>query len=303
MNDVTRDLDWIELVLGFACNCRCKACPSAIHSGGDAMTSREIAGWLRRGRDLGASGVWFGGGEPTLHPNLVAAVGRARELGYQRIRIQSNGLRFAYPEFAEKIIGAGANEFSLPILDADEAAYNAFTRDDRSFELLIRGLGNLNQLGVGLEGDVLITAQNAGRLEQAVQRFAGLGLTAFTFWLVSMHGLDPPAHAHRVPAMSALVPELLGAMDAADSLGASAVSLHTPPCVLPSSHRGRYRHAGHWRLLVATPGAEPFMTETSPMEGGVFLDGCGECSWRSRCLGLRADYLEIHGPGGVDPIA
>jgi hypothetical protein len=78
--------------------------------------------------------------------------------------------------------------------------------------------------------------------------------------------------------------------------------LHTPPCVLPGSHRDRYRHSGHFRLLVATPGGQRFMTEASPMEGGVFLPACNSCQARVDCLGLRADYLDLHGSDGIEPI-
>ncbi len=286
---------WIELVLGMSCNCRCRACPSSHHDGGEPMSSREIAAWLERGRRLGATGAWFGGGEPTLHPSLPSAVARARKLGYQRVRLQTNALRLAYADYAHKLVRAGVSEISVPVLGANGHSYDAFTRREGSYELLVQGIRNVAALGASVEGDVLITAQSMDRMAEAVERFADLGLSRFTFWLVSMHGLDAQRHAHRLPAMEALAPHLQRAMERAESLGAGAATLHTPPCVLARRHRPRYVHAGTWRLLVKTPGAAPFWAEQSPMEGGHYLPGCGACAWRGRCLGLRADYLEIHG--------
>ena len=144
-----------------------------------------------------------------------------------------------------------------------------------------------------LEGDLLMTAQTLDQLVPAVRRFASLGVAGFNAWLVSTHGLDGDAHGEQVPPMAAAAEAVVGAMEAADALGVESATLHTPPCVLPR----------RMRLLVVTPGgAEPFMAEASPMEGGVYLDGCARCSWRERCLGLRADYLALHGPDGLDPI-
>ena len=300
MKETAAKLDWIELVLGMSCNCRCQACPSSYHSSGEPMSTREIAVWLKRGRQRGATGVWFGGGEPTLHPGLLAAVARARQLGYQRIRVQTNALRLAYPAYAEKLVHAGATEISVPLLGADEASYDAFTRRERSFELLVQGIRHVAALGVRVEGDVLITAQSAGQLAEAVERFAELGLAHFYFWLVSLHGLDEGQHSHRLPTMTALVPQLQRALERAEAQKIDATTLHTPPCVLAPKYRRRYVHAGTWRLLVVTPGNEPFRAEESPMEGGVFLTGCAACAWRQRCLGLRADYLKVH---GGDPFA
>lgn len=297
-----KKIDWIELVLGFSCNLGCRACPSTLQPDAGAMTSKEIARWLSRGRQGGAEGVWFGGGEPTLHPNLLAAARRARELGYQRIRVQTNGMRFADAAYAAKMVEAGLSEVAVAIMGAEKEAHDAFTRDARSFELLVQGIGNLVDQGVRVEGDVLMTAQSAGGLDRAVERFAGLGVCSFCFWLVSLHGLDAARHAHRVPPMAALVPHLQQALKRGSELGVDCATLHTPPCVLPEAHQDKYRHAGTWRLLVITPGAEPFMAEESPIEGGVYLASCEACSWRRRCLGLRQDYLNLHGPGAFAPL-
>ena len=295
-------LDWIELVLGLDCNCRCRACPSSYHGGGAPLSTVEIARWLRRGRRRGATGVWFGGGEPTLHPGLLPAVARARQLGYQRVRLQTNALRLAYPAYAKKLVRAGAGEISVPVLGADAASYDAFTRRERSFELLAEGIRNATALGARVEGDVLMTAQSASHLAEMTERFAALGVSRFNFWLMSLHGLDAHQHAHRLPQIPALVPHLQRALERAEALGAGAATLHTPPCVLSPAHRRSYVHAGTWRLLVVTPGNEPFLAEESPMEGGVYLPGCAACSWRQRCLGLRADYLAVHPPDAFMPL-
>jgi MoaA/NifB/PqqE/SkfB family radical SAM enzyme len=296
-------MDWIEIVVGFGCNCRCRVCPSASQTHVPDMSAGEIAGWLEQGRELGAKHVWFGGGEPTLHSDLIRSIELARELGYQRIRIQTNGIRFAYLPFAKRCLEAGANEFSLSIKGADAIVHGQITQNPEAFGHLLQGARNLAAEGAKVEGDVLITSISMTGLADAVERFAAPGLTRFTFWLASRFGMEAGGIDDLLPRMTDLLPHLESAFEAADRAGVEATSLHTPPCVLGEKYRDRYVHAGTWKLSVITPGSQPFAAEDSPMEGGEYLEGCAGCSLRPGCLGLRKDYLELFGPGEFLPVS
>jgi MoaA/NifB/PqqE/SkfB family radical SAM enzyme len=295
-------LDWIELVLGYGCNCRCQVCPSVRIPGQEHLETAQVHQWISSGHDLGASGVWFGGGEPSLQPALAAYVEQARRLGYQRIRVQTNGLRFAYPAYARRLVDAGMNEVCLSVKGADAATHDGLTRIPGGFALLERAAENLAGMGVRLGADVLMTTRSLDQLTAVVERFGSLGCVELTFWLVSLHGLDAVADRAWLPRFDSLAPHLQAALERADQLGLVGRSLHTPPCVLPASVRDRYHPAGRYRLLVVTPGQAPFLAEDSPMEGGQFLPGCAACSARGVCLGLRADYLDIHGSAGIAPL-
>jgi len=296
-------MNWIEIGVGFGCNCRCRVCPSATQSQVPDMSTEEIAGWLEQSRERGAKHVWFGGGEPSLHPGLIRSIEHARELGYDRIRIQTNGIRFAYLPFTQRCLDAGANEFSLSIKGADAATHNRVTRNPDSFDHLIQGTKNLVAEGARVEGDILITSQSMTRLADAVERFAGLGVGRFTFWLASLFGMEGKGLEPLVPGMTDLMPYLESAFEAADRVGAAATTLHTPPCVLKPEYRQRYVHAGTWKLDVITPGSEPFAAEKSLIEGGVYLETCAGCDMRSGCLGLRKDYLDLFGPVEFSPVS
>jgi len=295
-------LDWIELVTGLTCNCGCAVCPSTYLRDDSTLSLDQMLEAMAMGRQRGATGVWFGGGEPTLHGDLAEAVVGARRLGYVRIRLQSNGLRLAYLAYARALADAGVTEVSLLLVSDDAEAHDAFTRVPGSFELLLDALSNLRALGIRREADVLVTAHNVDSLPEIAERFAELGVSAFNFWLVSLHGLDQQRLAAWVPTLSTAAVALQSAFARADALGVDASTLHVPPCLLAPRYRSRYRHAGRWKLLVVVPGGEPFMAEASPMEGGIYVDACGDCAYRPRCLGLRADYLAVHGDGDIAPV-
>jgi hypothetical protein len=250
----------------------------------------------------GATGVWFGGGEPTLHPGLRAAIIRARALGYREVLIQTNALRFADPAYCDRILAAGANRFAVTLFGWDSESYRAMTRHDQSWALSRAGIKNLIARGARLRGDLLLTTLCLPHLLAMVEGLADLGLSELTFWLLSTHGLDEARLGALVPAMAVLVPALEAALDRAAARGLSASSWHTPPCVLDAPYRDRYRPCSRLELLVVPPGAPPFRAETSPMEGGAYLEGCARCAARAGCLGPRADYLRLHGPEAFRPL-
>ena len=288
-------LEWIELVTSYRCNCACVVCPSAQTPSAASLSATEMQDALRLGRERGATGVWFGGGEPTLHPELLPTVCCARRLGYSRIRIQTNGLRLAYPDYCRELVRAGATEIAVSLLGADAATHNAVARHDQAFDLLVTATQNIREVGVRLEADVLVTTRSAAGLTAAIERFGKLGVTTFRFWWVSLHGLDSQALGDWLPRFADAVPELERALSRAESLGIQATTFHTPPCVLSPAHRHRYRHSKSWRLLVFVPDQDPFLAEDSPMEGGAYVDACARCAARADCLGPRADYVAVHG--------
>jgi hypothetical protein len=314
-------IDWLELITGMACNCRCLLCPATYRGAGSSdaagasqtMTRRQIARELRFGRARGATGLWLGGGEPTLHPDLPATLALANRLGYERIRVQTNGLRCAYAAYAQRLMGAVrllpqqhtpvSVSVAMSVMAGRAEVHDQATQTPGAFGLMVSAIHNLLELGATVEADVLLSTHSVPDLPLLVDRFVELGVSSFTFWWASLHGLDARRCAPWIPSLSTLVPQLERAFDHAEALGVRATTLHTPPCVLSPQHRHRYAHAGTWRLLVVLPDGERFMAERSPMEGGHYLAGCARCVARPDCLGLRHDYVQRHGAGEFEPLA
>ncbi len=291
-------MNWIELIMSLGCNCRCTVCPGALQPAGPGMDRRALDDHLAWARFQGAFGAWFGGGEPSLHPDLVWAIGRARELGFEQVRLQTNGLRLAYDRFAEACARAGLDQVGLSVKGARAETHDGVTRTPGGFELVRRAVGHLIGLGVQVEAEVLITRHNLDELAACVQTFGALGIERFSFWLVSLHGL-PASAAEALPSLPELRPHLQAALELAAASGWKATSLHTPPCALDPDHRAAYQHSGAWQLTVVLPDGRSFTAEESPMEGGQYPACCNGCRVRPDCLGLRADYLQVHGTQGL----
>ena len=299
---------WIELSPGFACNCRCSGCFSCSADSDAQMSTDEVQAWLLRSRRQGARHLWLSGGEPTIRKDFMKTLRTAQLLGFDRIKVQSNGMMFAYPDFARRAIDAGMNEVNLLLKSRDAKIHDGLNRTPGSFELLERGVEQLGALRaegrrLRLEGDVLLTSRNFRELPDLVDAYMDRGLQHFNIWLFSLVDQGERDLRRLVPQLTTVRPFLIEAYDRATARGCSLTSLNTPQCIVPPDLWGLQFDAGGMDLLVVNPGGQSFMLQDSSIEQGVFLPTCEGCAVRSNCHGMRQDYLDVHGIDEIQPVS
>ena len=102
----------LDLKVGFNCNNRCLFCVQGDKRDHvDDRTPEDIRSILEEHAST-MSGVVFTGGEPTLRDDLVEHVRWAKELGFQRIQVQTNGRRVSYLPYMRALVEAGMSEIS-----------------------------------------------------------------------------------------------------------------------------------------------------------------------------------------------
>lgn len=290
---------WLEIATGYACNAACLGCHACSADPGQQMSSAEIAQWLKQGRRDGAQHLWLSGGEPTLRKDFLATLRAARQHGYQRIKVQTNGMLFAYAGFAERAVAAGMNEVNLLLKTQDPARHDALNRTRGGLQTLHAGLAQLRETSVRLEGDVLLTSETVRELPDLVRHYAGLGLRHFNLWLFSLADQGAADLRALVPRLDDALPFILEARAIAQAHGATMTSLASPHCTLPTAAWDLLFDAAGMDMLVVNPGGHAFRMEDSRLEAGVFHAPCATCAVRSVCHGLRPDYVSVHGAGAL----
>jgi MoaA/NifB/PqqE/SkfB family radical SAM enzyme len=232
----------------------------------------------------------------------VALVDAARRLGYRDLKLQTNGLLLAYPELTRRLVEAGLTTVSLALRSPRADVHDLLVRRAGAWAGLEKALDVLaGHPSVGLEGDVLVSRSNAADLAPTLDRYAARGVKSFSLWLLCRL-VDDEATRRELLPFSELEPHLVAAFERADALGVRLTSLHTPACVVPPAWRDRLYYPPELDLLVVNADGRSFWLEESPVEGGAPLPSCERCAWRPRCLGPRADYLEVFGSDEFVPI-
>ncbi len=207
-----------------ACNNGCHGCENRdrfLPDDGDALRER-----VDHARSHGLP-LMLAGREPTLHPNFVALVERARGTDGRRVGVTSNGRRFAYPRFAADAIRAGLSDASVKVFAARPAEADAVARVDGALGQTLAGIDNLVHGGVRVEIRVPLHARALGTLPlyAALARTHGvggirvevaldsLGLAALDEAEAAIHGLAAACRAAGVGLTASPLPSGMRGFD------------------------------------------------------------------------------------------
>jgi len=298
-----RPVRLVDVILGYRCNSKCAFCSLDDALRTTNLAAEDVIAKIRASLSFGPTAIRFGGGEPTLWPELPDLVRLARELGFQEIAIQTNGFLLSEDGLAARLVQAGLNKLSLSLRGPDARTHDALTRTPGSFERVVRGLAAMRSSSPGLhiEGDVIVTRQTLPRLVDIVREFGPRGIRKFNFWYVAIEGRVRGHEEELVPRLSEVTDPLIAALDCADTLGLQAAQCYyVPYCFLPG-HEGRVWDPAGENCLVVTPN-ETFRLELGEIDLGVKTDRCRGCAFEARCFGVRPGYIERFGDAEIHPV-
>ncbi len=124
-----RDIHYLRISLTDKCNMRCVYCMSedmVFQPNEDLMTTAEILRLVNIFAQLGVDKIRLTGGEPTVHPDLLAVVRGIRAAGITRISMTTNGLRLT--ELAAPLKQAGMERVNISVDTLDPDRFHRVTR-------------------------------------------------------------------------------------------------------------------------------------------------------------------------------
>lgn len=130
-------------------------------------------------------GILLSGGEPLIRSDIIELIQAARELGFPRIRLRTNGTPLADPRFLHHLLGAGCHHFEIKLFAAEPRFHDRMTGVS----------GSLEQTWAGME--LLRRAVIPGRTDQ--QPFVGI--------LIPLRGDNVPNLPETILALVALRPD------------------------------------------------------------------------------------------------
>ncbi len=289
----------VDLIMGYDCNVKCDYCSVTDAMRGINMSTAEVISELADARAMGMHKVAFGGGEPTIRRDLLPLVRWARERGFDWVKVSSNGLMYAYPDFVRRAVDSGVTDFHISVMGHTPEMYQATMGDARWFDVVMRGVDNLVAAGVSPVLDMIVKRDTYESLTETVEFWAAHGVTSFPLWLVSLTDQNA-ANPDSLPRVSQMYPELARVFDFASRNGLKVYSRHIPRCML-RGYEAFIHDLREDRVYIVTPGSRFFLWE-SDISANTYAPACERCRFvRGECQGARRDYIARWGEDEIVP--
>lgn len=327
VDDAQRD-DRVHVNTGATCNNNCLFCMEANREGrsinNSAITPEVVRGILESRR--GAPEVCFTSGEPTTNPNLAQYASWARELGYERVSVMSNGRLFAYESYVRRLVAAGMNRFIISLHGHEAKIHEGLTRTPDSFAQTVEGVKNVAKCvrhGCELHVSAVVTTRNVAHLGDIYAFARGLGAQQVIFNTLQVSGRADSHFEQVTPSYSTVVREFRAFLEHAGKTEPRVMAflLDVPPCVTTGiadfnrGHVERHVHFGvasgdwaEWSAAVAA-GLDDLDVRLVPLDGRLFggtgrTKGpeCARCVLAPSCEGVWYHYVRRNGWAEFQPV-
>lgn len=287
----------VTIETGLGCNNRCAHCPQpSIRAAGPVTqpSFQEIRQKIDTARAQGCTQISFSGGEPTIRRDIAELVRYARNSGFTKVSITTNGRMFAIPKFSEMMLRAGLTGISVSLHGPDAATHESLTTVPGSFEQALAGMTSLREATIdkGIDFDIttitVLVPGNIDRLRETLllAERHGAGLHIVQPFIMSKEVLN------RASSFLLGINEIVSGIRTALSGGlpnGRVKPYNIPPCLLQDMGADIEVQQYHLRT----------MREFDPVDGssvGGTVKGqffryaqCADCD--AICPGLRVEHI------------
>jgi len=283
------------ITTGYNCNNNCLFCYKDNSENKENKSTQEIKRELDQASLGGIKAVDFDGGEPTIRGDISEIVKYAKNIGFKKITIVTNGRMFAYKKLCKKIIDAGATSVLFSIHGHTAKLHDSLTQTPGSFEQAIQGVINVKELKKQLKIGVntVVTHSNYKYLNEMLKFFKKIGINR-----VHLISICPIGQAYKnheiIPIFSKVAPFIKDTIDKNQDLD---IKVHNLPfCFMQDYEKYVISEAQlKYKREVRLPSKEA--KNLGFLLGGMKIKRifCDKCKYNILCDGVWKNYLKIHG--------
>ena len=180
------------------CNLKCRHCYINTQQHGQlTLPISTIQAWLEAFSENSLSkNLIFLGGEPTLHPELPAAIRLARKMGFGSITVDTNG--YLFHDILGKVNPGEVDTFSFS-LDGATRETNDRIRGKGSFETCVAGIGEAVSKGFNTSLIYTVSSANINELLEMVPLLKDLGVGRFFIQIIGLRGRSADPESDTAP--------------------------------------------------------------------------------------------------------
>jgi len=185
------------------CNLRCRHCYiNTDQHGRLTLPISTIQAWLEAfSENSHTKNLIFLGGEPTLHPELPAAIRSARKMGFASITVDTNG--YLFNDILDKVTPDEVDTFSFS-LDGATRETNDRIRGRGSFESCAAGIRRAVSKGFNTSLIYTVSGANINELGEMVPLLSDLGAGRFFIQVIGLRGRSAGQDQDSDPASDGL---------------------------------------------------------------------------------------------------
>src|SRR2546422_173854 len=289
MKLAAREARKLIMNITYKCANRCVFCATGDRVSA-ALAWDKIENILREHREQGTDQLDIDGGEPTMHPRLVDAIGLARELGYRSINVTTNGRLLRDRTLAERLLNSGLTHLLISLHGATAPGHEAATDTPGSFADTVAGIDHVMALRpahVETGINVTIVRDNVDHLMPLTALAVAKGFSKINFQFTTPFGR---AWEDVVPPLEEAANAVMRVIDRY----ASEIDIHVINaqfCVFPGYERyvvGDLQKLGRTMVFAADP-RFPEQVNLYQWLGARREKRavCEECPWTTVCEGFQ----------------
>ena len=320
----------LHICLGINCNNNCLFCMEEDRKGRESRLARIDTGTALRIMERADTRreIMFTAGEPTLRPDLPELIAAAASLGYERIGLISNGRRFAYADYAGKLVAAGLNHLLVSVHGHTAALHDGLTRTPGSFDQAVAGLRNLARLRAKRGGSfrlictTVLNRRNMDTVPEHVRFLRSFGPDEIVLNAIQPLGRGETHLKRLVPSYHELVSSFSRGLGELDGPLDDLFLLDVPRCMttgLPQEVLGFVEEHAHFepeeevlegldssgeRMAEERGHGGLRLVEKGQLDGVLRVKGrdCPDCLFFARCEGVWKAYVDEYGFDEFRPV-
>ena len=171
---------YVRVLTGTACSQNCSTCPFSHDTDRNYRSVSEVRSVLSEAVRRRARGVMFGGGEPSLHPEILSLVLEASAQGLD-VGMVSNGTGLTDPMVRADLVLAGLGRVHFHIFSADSELHESIAGAEADLEASLGAIKSFAQQDVDVLVVVPLISENLSGVPALVDKLASLSVTHVHF--------------------------------------------------------------------------------------------------------------------------
>ncbi len=288
------------------CNAKCKFCIvyDKLNRPELNMTEEQVYETLRQSRANGSTEVGYSGGEPSIDPHILDYVRYAKEIGFTRQSMNTNGIKFRQKQFCEDILAAGLTAIDISIHGHTDELHDDLVAKHAALEAIREACANLRALSpkyrFHLSATVVIARDNHRYLRDICVFLDSIGITHKRLKYAYEGNMTREMVVEQVAPYQEVVRSIQDALDYLATQRYGFCITHVPMCLLGD-------HAAFSQDFERRNAVMMFDHHKAYGDAAHYFrkdgDECTSCAVNNLCTRLDRGYEKFHGRPELTPFA